>query len=51
MQMKDIESQIPKKVKQANELLCLDRDDDVISILRHFDWNQQKLEDVWFGVD
>ena len=35
----EIELQIPIKIKKANELLQLDSEDQVIAILRHFQWN------------
>ena len=30
------------------EVLCIDNDDQIISILRHFKWNQTKVEEKWF---
>ena len=44
-----MQKRIPKRIKQANDLLCLDKDDDVILVMRYFDWNQKKLEDKWFA--
>ena len=38
---------MPKKVEKARELLGLD-DNTTISILRYFDWNESKMEEVWF---
>lgn len=26
----------------------MENEDDVLSVLRHFDWNQRKVEDKWF---
>jgi hypothetical protein len=39
---------IPAKVRAAQELLCIEDDDKVISILRYYDWNQAKVEQEWF---
>lgn len=39
---------MPLKVKKANEILCLENEDQVISVCRYFNWNQLKLEDQWF---
>jgi hypothetical protein len=36
------------KVHRANEILCLDNEDHVISVCRHFNWNQLKLQEDWF---
>lgn len=44
----EIFGQMPKKIQKANELLNMDKDDDVIAILRYFNWNQSKLEEKWF---
>ena len=49
MEMSDIEKQIPARVSQADDLLCLGNTDDIISVLRYFEWNQHKLEDEWFA--
>ena len=43
-----IEKMIPQKLQEANELLQLNNNDKLIAILRHFNWNQQKLEEQWF---
>ena len=40
--------QMPKRVKRASEILYNDNEDTTISILRHFNWNQTKLEESWF---
>jgi hypothetical protein len=39
---------MPLKVKLANEILCMENEDQVISVCRHFNWNQLKLEENWF---
>jgi hypothetical protein len=39
---------MPKKIRVANDLLNMDSEDDVIAILRYFEWNQHKLEENWF---
>jgi ariadne-1 len=36
---KEIFDRMPSKIKIANELLNMDREDDVIAILRYFNWN------------
>ena len=46
--LKDIEVQIPKRVEAADDLLCLGNEDQVIAIMRHFKWNQNKINDAWF---
>lgn len=38
-------------MKKAQDLLCIENEDEVIAILRHFEWSQQKLEDKWFATD
>ena len=38
--MTDVEKQIPNRIESLNEMLYLGKDDDVLSVLRHFDWNQ-----------
>ena len=30
---------MPKKIKDANKLLCFDDDDNVIALLRYFNWD------------
>ena len=45
---KEIVTQMPKKIRVANDLLNMDSEDDVIAILRYFEWNQHKLEENWF---
>lgn len=44
-----LNNKIPKVVEQANEILCLPNTDMVIQILRHFKWNQTKVEEQWFA--
>lgn len=39
-----IDQQIPGRVEAANEILFLD-EDRAISVLRHFDWSQSKMEE------
>jgi len=34
-----IVNKIPARVRAAQEILCIEDDDKVISILRHFGWN------------
>mmetsp|Transcript_8328 Transcript_8328/g.12727 ORF Transcript_8328/g.12727 Transcript_8328/m.12727 type:complete len:149 (+) Transcript_8328:19-465(+) len=46
--VEQIENQIPSLVAKANDILCRDNQDEVISILRFFDWNQRKMEERWF---
>jgi len=46
--VEQIENQIPSLVAKANDILCRDNQDEVISILRFFDWNQRKMEEEWF---
>ena len=48
MMLRDVQTQIPKRVKDADELLCLENEDHVIAIMRFFKWNQSKINDVWF---
>ena len=48
MMLRDVQTQIPKRVKAADELLCLENEDHVIAIMRHFIWDQSKINDVWF---
>jgi len=48
MTIEDIGYQIPSLVQKAQEVLCRDTDDEAIAILRHFDWNQRKMEERWF---
>jgi len=43
--MKD---QLPRKIEEARDILCLDKDDDIITILRSFNWNNRKMEEQWF---
>lgn len=45
---KEINDQLPKKIKKANEILFLDNEDQVISVCRHFEWNQTKIQEKWF---
>ena len=46
--MKQIADRIPKLVGKVNEVLCRESDDEVIAILRYFDWNVSKVEESWF---
>ena len=36
-----------KKLDAARELFALERDDMMI-IIRHYQWNQEKMENNWF---
>ena len=40
----DIESKIPEHIEKAKELLHFDNEDNVISVLRYFKWDNFKLE-------
>lgn len=40
--------QIPKRIQKAKDLLCIENQDTIISILRHFNYNQTKIEENWF---
>ena len=40
--------QMPQRIKKAKDLLCYENDDIIISILRHYNWNQTKIEENWF---
>ena len=44
----DIEGQIPKMISEANEILCREKEDDVIAIMRHFKWSKEMVEAQWF---
>ena len=47
--MKEImQKMLTNKIRRANDLLCFDNEDDVIKVLRHFDWNESKMEEKWF---
>ena len=46
-----LNKQLPMKIKKAREILCLDSEDEIITILRHFDWKHQKMEERWFDDD
>jgi len=35
-------------VKKVNELLDMENDDQAISILRHYNWSQRRIEEQWF---
>ena len=35
-------------MNEANEILCLDSDDQILAILRYYNWNVVKLQDEWF---
>mgnify|MGYP006091884259 CR=1 FL=1 len=35
-------------MNRANEILCLENEDQVISVCRFFEWNQLKIEEQWF---
>ena len=43
-----LNSQMPLRIRKAKDLLCLDDDDDIIKIMRYYNWNQQKVEEKWF---
>ena len=47
----DIVKLLPKRMKKANEVLFLNTDDDVMSVLRYFDWNQEKMESNWYNEE
>ena len=38
---------LPKKIGRTSELLGLD-EDSTIAILRHFDWDDTKVQEQWF---
>jgi len=37
------------KIKNAEEVLCLENDDQTIAILRYFNWNQGKIDEKWWA--
>ena len=37
--VEEMQGMLPARIKQANELLCLDSDDDVMTVMRYFTWN------------
>lgn len=41
---------IPTLVNKVKELYDFD-DDKAIAMLRHFNWNEQKLQDKWLNMD
>jgi len=43
-----MQDQLPKKITLARELLCMPGDDQIITVLRHYNWSQLRLEDNWF---
>ena len=47
--MSEIEKVIYSRLKGPNEMLCRKNDDDVISVMRMYDWNVKKFENEWFG--
>ena len=44
----EVQKLLPKRIKEANDLLELKSDDDVMSVLRYFDWSMPKLKAEWF---
>ena len=42
-----ITKEMPKQMEKAKETLCLE-DDQVLAVLRYFDWNLTKLEEQWY---
>jgi len=47
--MKDLlEKHFPSKISKAKDTLGEVSDDYIISILRHFNWNTEKVNDQWF---
>ena len=44
----EIQDVLLERINEANDLLKLDNNDHVMAILRHFDWNFNKLKDHWF---
>lgn len=49
MKVDEIESMIPGLIKRVMELLE-NSQDQAITLLRHFNWNVQKLEEQWFSL-
>ena len=47
--VEEMQELLPARIEAANEVLCLDTDDDVMTVLRHYDWSQSKLNDKWFN--
>ena len=39
---------MPKKINEVRDLLFIDNDDTLISILRHFNWDKNRVEARWF---
>ena len=47
--MKELQQKhFPAKISDVRDILGDVDEDYVISILRHFDWNQQRFEEQWF---
>ena len=44
----EIQNVLLDRVMEANDLLKLESNDDVMAILRYFGWNLNKLKDRWF---
>ena len=42
-----IKQEMPKQIEGANQTLCLE-EDQVLAVLRHFDWNLTRLEEQWY---
>jgi hypothetical protein len=41
-------TQIPKLIKNVKDVLHIENEDMIICILRHYQWNQQKVEEHYF---
>lgn len=39
------------RVREAKDIMYLDNEDEVIAILRFFEWNQERMKDKWFSSD
>lgn len=51
MEIKELKKFMQRQIDESKDLLGIDNDDHIIAILRHFEWNIQRLQDTWFSAN
>jgi hypothetical protein len=47
----EVDARIRKIIQMVNDTLCLNNEDEILVILRHYKWNKEKIESEWFAED
>ena len=44
----EIKTRFADQIALANEIMCLQTDDNVMTVMRYFNWSIQKINDKWY---